>query len=224
MVQDAIEKLLKIAEKGEIDFAEIEILLSGEEKTVLNVLKDKKRAMNVNEIRNAIIDDFINLIKYYGKLSTLKKEKTELEKKKSAEPHPPLNTIIWEYRRNISSKSLEDIRIEWIQEKIKDLKRSKPDMRYWEKDYDDIPENFAKIYEKLREEGILKNGKILERDKRKVADLLRKYGIANIPAYSTIERILTELEAAGLVISRLDSGGKGKKLYAINPKILKFLK
>jgi len=203
MVQNAIEKLLKAAEKGEIDLTEIEVLLSGEEKTVLKVLKDKKRAMNVNEIRNAIIDDFINLIKYYGELSMLEKTRSKLVKNEWLAP---------------------PFKIESVEKKIKNLMSSKPNMKYWEKDYVDSPEIFAEIYEKLKEMEILKNGKMLERDKRKVAELLKKHRIANIPAYSTIERILTELEAAGLVISRLDSGGKGKKLYAINPKILKFLK
>ena len=96
-------------------------------------------------------------------------------------------------------------------------------MEFWEGEFEDIPELFIKVYEELKQRKILKNGKILERDKRVVAELINKHGIARIPSYKTIERILTGLEAGGLVVSRPDSGGRGKKLYAINPKLLKKL-
>ena len=44
------------------------------------------------------------------------------------------------------------------------------------------------------------------------------------PSYRRIERILNELVAIELVVSRKDSGGKGKNLYAVNPECLEYCK
>ncbi len=61
------------------------------------------------------------------------------------------------------------------------------------------------------------------REKRAIADILKKKGIVSIPSHKTIERILMDFELAGVVVSRLDISGKGKKLYALNPKLAKFI-
>ncbi|RLI76204.1 hypothetical protein DRO97_01370 [Archaeoglobales archaeon] len=181
MVKEVFEKYIELLEKEISDVSEIETLLTGVEKTILNVLKKKKRAMNVNEIRNTIIDDFMNLMKYYVR----------------------------------SRDRLKPVGLDYYSDK--------PVLQFWDGDYNDIPDLFISIYNELKDMGILKNYNVLERDKKKVASLLKKYGIANIPTNSTIERVLREFEASGLVISRSDTGGKGKKLYALNPKILRFL-
>ena len=55
------------------------------------------------------------------------------------------------------------------------------------------------------------------------AKILKKYGIANIPDYRTIERILRELELMGVVISR-EEVGKAKRVYFINPLFLEKIK
>ncbi|AGK60974.1 hypothetical protein Asulf_00970 [Archaeoglobus sulfaticallidus PM70-1] len=49
---------------------------------------------------------------------------------------------------------------------------------------------------------------------------LKKYDIAKIPDYRTIERILKEFEVSGIVISRIEVG-KAKKVYALNPLLRK---
>ena len=211
MVKEAVEKLIQLIEEEKTDFEEFEVLLSAEEKTILNVLKKKKRAMNINEIRNSIVDDFIKLIKYYGKINELREELKKLDNKKEFIIIKP------------SSGRFMDLiaKKDKIVSELVIIESQKPKMEYWVGEFEDVPELFIKVYKELREKNILKNGKILERNKRIVAELINKYGIARIPSYKTIERILIELEAGGFVVSRPDSGGKGKKLYAINPKLLK---
>ena len=87
MVREAVERLIQLIEEEKIDFSEFEVLLSAEEKTILNVLKRKKRAMNINEIRNTIIDDFIKLIKYYGQIKELEdKIRSYSEERKTIYP------------------------------------------------------------------------------------------------------------------------------------------
>ncbi|WP_456469373.1 hypothetical protein [Archaeoglobus sp.] len=54
----------------------------------------------------------------------------------------------------------------------------------------------------------------------KAVELLRKHNIIEIPAHQTIEKILNEFVAMGLVLSRQEIVGR-KKLYVINPKVLK---
>jgi len=52
--------------------------------------------------------------------------------------------------------------------------------------------------------------------------ILKKYHIAEIPSFQTIEKILNELVAAGLVIKRTPiMATKTKAVYAANPKLLK---
>ena len=53
----------------------------------------------------------------------------------------------------------------------------------------------------------------------KYARELKRQGMAKIPDYKTIQKILYELTATSLVVSRSEVGGKAKTLYAINPKI-----
>jgi len=221
MVKEAVERLIQLIEEEKINLNEFDVLLSAEEKTILNVLKKKKRAMNVNEIRNVIIDDFIKLIKYYGRLKELEERIEQYEK-------PPQlilkrgDTKRFDFKVSFDKRfNVNIIRIDVLKNELNRLRRFKPRLEVWEGDFEDLPEQFTKIYEELKRREILKNKKILERDKRIVAELINKYGIAKIPSYKTIERILIELEAGGFVISRLDSGGRGKKLYAINPKLLK---
>ncbi|ADB58662.1 hypothetical protein [Archaeoglobus profundus] len=229
MVREAVERLIQLIEEEKIDFSEFEVLLSAEEKTILNVLKRKKRAMNINEIRNTIIDDFIKLIKYYGQIKELEdKIRSYSEERKPIYPLQRISEKKYSNRLNLKfnidkSFNIKVIDISSLENELNNLKRNKPRMEFWEGEFEDIPELFIKVYEELKQRKILKNGKILERDKRVVAELINKHGIARIPSYKTIERILTELEAGGLVVSRPDSGGRGKKLYAINPKLLKKL-
>jgi len=52
--------------------------------------------------------------------------------------------------------------------------------------------------------------------------ILKKHHIAEIPSFQTIEKILNELAAAGLVIKRTPiMATKIKAVYAANPKLLK---
>jgi len=55
------------------------------------------------------------------------------------------------------------------------------------------------------------------------AKLLKRFGVADIPDYRTIERILREMELMGIVISR-DEVGKAKKVYFVNPVFLEKVK
>jgi len=51
--------------------------------------------------------------------------------------------------------------------------------------------------------------------------LLKNYGIAEIPSFQTIEKILNELVAAGLVIKRVPLlSRKTKAVYAANPNLI----
>ena len=53
-------------------------------------------------------------------------------------------------------------------------------------------------------------------------ELLRQF--FPFPSYRRIKRILNEFVIANLVISRKDSGGKEKNLYAVNPECLEYCK
>jgi len=73
------------------------------------------------------------------------------------------------------------------------------------------------VFDKIRAE--IKKVQPRYKKRQKTAELLRKYNILEIPAHQTIEKILNELIAAGLVLSREAIIGK-KKLYVIDPKVL----
>ncbi len=203
MITEALEKYLSLVEKGIIDLNDIEMLLSAEEKTVLNILKKKRVAMNINEIRNAIVDEFLELLRYYKKLALLheKQRKAEFDLKRTTVRDAEIKKSKWEHHT----------------QELREFESKKPVITC-ELDYIDSYGLFKELEEHMEKEG-LSPYTITEADKRKVASLLKKIGIVSIPAYSTIERILNELEASGLVISRQGTGGK--KLYAINPLILK---
>lgn len=187
MVKDALIELARVLEKlesGEIQLEDVLVALSPEEKSIINVLIEKKAALNLNAIRNILIDDFIGLIMHYRKI----------------------------YGWQILNKNGEE-------------KTKKPKLSFWEGDFNDDPDLFNRAYEILKQEGVIKNsGKILDRDKERVAKVLKDLGIVEIPTRPTIQKILDEFVAAGLVLKRPDSRSKGKMLYFINPQILKYIK
>ena len=164
-------------EKGELSIEGFEYLLTPEEKTVWNVLKYKKHALNVNEIREAIIDEFIDVLKKYSK---------EIDPKTIYTLTRPISRHIWVGKVDLSK------------------------------------EKFDEAFNEILNKGInLENP--TSREKRIIADILKRKGIVSIPSHKTIERILENFEKIGVVVSRPDVGGKGKKLYSLNPILAKFM-
>jgi predicted transcriptional regulator len=87
----------------------------------------------------------------------------------------------------------------------------------------DIPyELQSQIMSELKEK--LENTKTPS-ERRKIAEkIFKKHGIVEIPSFQTIEKILIELVASGLVIRRKPIiATKTKFVYAVNPKLLKEL-
>jgi len=100
-----------------------------------------------------------------------------------------------------------------IRKRIGDYK-----LKYWRSEFH-FPTNEKEVLNFWRQNKDLPRSKEYEL----IAKFLKKEGIANIPNHRTIERILKELEMAGIVVSR-DEVGKAKKVYFVNPIILKKLK
>jgi type III secretion system FlhB-like substrate exporter len=91
---------------------------------------------------------------------------------------------------------------------------------FFEELEENIPEDTAK---KIAEELISKLKNIeSSTEKRAIAEkIIKNYKIAEIPSFQTIEKILTELVASGLVIRRKPIySSKVKFVYAINPNLL----
>jgi len=176
-ISDAIDKML---EENKIDVKELYILLTPTERSILKILVDKKRPMTVNDIRNAMIDDFRALVNYYGYGSP--KDKLEIT---------PGTKVVCDCGYS-----------------------NPPKLKYWEGEYEKNPEKFKQIYYETR------NISQMSEKRKHIARLLKKYGLAEIPAFATIEKILHEFVAMGLVLSREEIVGRGKKLYVINPRII----
>ncbi|KUJ94014.1 MAG: hypothetical protein XD40_0835 [Archaeoglobus fulgidus] len=176
-MEEAIQKLVEAIDRGDIDIEGFEYLLTAEEKSVWNVLKTYKRAMNVNEVREALIYDFVLVLRSEYDFLTRKSRSI-----------PPLPSL-------------------------------------WVGDYDLSEENVREFFKEIRKKGLdIDNPRSLtSREMRVIADILKKKGIVSIPSHKMVERILKDFESLGVVISRPDRSGKGKTLYAINPRLAKFL-
>ena len=176
-MDDLIQKMIELLEKRELSIEGFEYLLTPEEKSVWNVLKYKKHALNVNEIREAIIDEFINFLNSYS---------GEEDPKAIYVLSRPALKHIWVGKVNFSKKTINE------------------------------------ALDEINDKGInLENP--TSREKRIVADILKRKGIVSIPSHKTIERILENFEKMGVVVSRPDVRGKGKKLYSLNPRLAKFV-
>lgn len=94
-----------------------------------------------------------------------------------------------------------------------------PEPLYWEGDYEFSPNTFSELGFELRK---MEKAQNLPKYKvrTKIAGLLKKYGIVDIPSFNSINKILFEFEAQGLILSRDEVVGRGKKLYVINPKLI----
>ena len=214
-MREVIEKLERMVKEKQVDLQDFKAMMTAEEQTIVNVLEANLRAMNVNEIRNAIIDDFIRLLKRYEPLYKVVKELELLQKSKRGEKKSKFVVKDWEERRNG--------KIEELKEQLENLRRQLRwfTFSYWVGEVDSDEELILKAIEELEKIGVWKKGVIKDRDKRKVAEVINRCKIARIPSFKTIERILENLELSGIVISREDVKGKGKRLFALNPLLLR---
>jgi|GEM_PF-4697521 hypothetical protein len=137
------------------------------------------------------------------------------------------NLLIEDFERVIESwnpnlfvieESLEELDPDIIElgarRRVKKLGPDFSKLRFWEGRYDLDLKTLELIKEEISE--------IKPRYKkiRKLGELLKKHSVADIPAFATIEKVLNEFAAMGLVLSRNEVVGRGKKLYVINPRIL----